>query len=197
MLLEKCVFPTKWKIARVTPLHKSGPRDDKKNYGPISVLLVISKICEKHVARYFMDYLTYNGLLYERQSAFKQTALINLIDKILFQMDNNEVTCMAFIDFKKAFDVIDHYVLLTKLQSYKVGDSAMMWFSSYLTGRSQFVTIDGQQSSHLPINHGVRRAGSVLGPILFLLYVNDIPLHLSQSSIDIFADDTTLSASSH
>ena len=111
-------------------------------------------------------------------------------------MDKGEVTLMAFVDFKKAFDLIDHQVLLSKLHLYRVADSAIKWFTSYLTGRSQFVTIDGQHSSRLPVNHGVPH-GSVLGPILFLLYVNDIPLHLSYSSVDIFADDTTLSASTH
>ncbi|CAB4002641.1 Hypothetical predicted protein [Paramuricea clavata] len=202
MSLDKGIFPTKWKIARViTPLHKSGLRDDKSNYRPISLLPVISKICEKHVARSVMDYFTNNGLLYERQSAFRkghstETALINLTDQILLNMDKDEVTLMAFVDFKKAFDLIDHQVLLSKLHLYRVADSAIKWFTSYLTGRSQFVTIDGQQSSRLPVNHGVPQ-GSVLGPILFLLYVNDIPLHLSHSSVDIFPDDTTLSASTH
>jgi hypothetical protein len=106
MSLDKGIFPTKWKIARVTPLHKSGLRDDKNNYRPISVLPVISKICEKHIARSVMDYFTNNGLLYERQSAFRkghstETALINLTDQILPNMDKDEVTLMAFVDLKR------------------------------------------------------------------------------------------------
>ena len=109
-----------------------------------------------------MDYLANNGLFYERQSAFRkghctETALINLTDQILFNMDKDEVTLMTFVDFKKAFNLIDHQVLLTKLHLYGVSDSAIKWFTSYLTRRSQFVTIDGQQSSHLPVNHGSRR----------------------------------------
>ncbi len=103
----------------------------------------------------------------------------------------------TFFKSKKAFGLIDHQFLLinySRPEPYRVGDSAMKWFTSYITGRSQFVTINGQQSNRLPVNHGLPQ-GSVLGPILFLLYVNDIPLHLSHSSVDIFADGTTLSAS--
>ena len=115
---------------------------------------------------------------------------------MLFNMDQNKVTGMqVFIDFRKAFDVVDHQRLLTKLRLYRMGDSALSWLKSYVTDRSQFVTIDGKQSDHLPIKQGVPQ-GSVLGPVLFLLFVNDIPLHLSHSSIDIFANDT-LSASTH
>ena len=111
-------------------------------------------------------------------------------------MDQDKVTGMVFIDFRKAFDVMDDQLLLTRLRLYRMSDSALSWFKSYLTDRSQFVTIDGKQSDHLPIKQGVPQ-GSVLGPVLFLLFVNDIPLHLSHSSIDIFSDDTILSANMH
>ena len=115
---------------------------------------------------------------------------------MLFNMDQDKVTGMVFIDFRKDFDVVIHQLLLTKLRLYRMGDSALSWFKSYVTDRSQFVTIDGKQSDHLPIKQGVPQ-GSVLGSVLFLLFVNDIPLHQSHSSIDIFANDTTLSASTH
>ena len=110
--LEKGCFPRKWKIARVTPLHKDGVRDIKDNYRPISVLSVLSKLIEKHAARSLMSYLVQNRLLYHLQSAFREghstdSALINLTDKTLFNLDHDEVTGMVFVDFRKAFDVID------------------------------------------------------------------------------------------
>ena len=103
---------------------------------------------------------------------------------------------MVSIDFKKAFDLVDHQLLLTKLRLYRLSDSALSWFQSYITDRHQFVTIHGERSDSLQIKQGIPQ-GSVLGPILFLLFVNDIPLHLSSSSADIFADDTTITASAH
>ena len=103
---------------------------------------------------------------------------------------------MVFVDFRKAFDVVDHQLLLTKLLLYRVSDPSLSWFESYLSGRQQFVSIDGQRSDSLLIKQGVPQ-GSVLGPALFLLFVNDIPLHLTNSTVDIYADDTTITASAH
>ena len=125
-----------------------------------------------------------------------ESALINLTDKILFNLDQDEMTGMVFVDFRKAFDVIDHHVLLKKLELYRVSDVAVSWFKSYLSDRYQFVSLEGKSSECLPLKKGVPQ-GSVLGPVLFLLFVNDLPLHLPNSSIDMFADDTTISACTH
>ena len=149
----------------------------------------------------FMDYLVINGLLYDLQSAFRvehstESALIKLTDQILFDLDQDKVTGMVSVDFKKAFDLVDHQLLLRKLRLYRLSDSALSWFQSYITDRHQFVTIHGERSDSLKIKQGVPQ-GSVLGPILFLLFVNDMPLHLSSSSADIFADDTTITVSAH
>ena len=199
--IQSGCFPTKWKMACITPLFKDGARDCRDNYRPISVLFILSKVCEKHVAASFMDYLVKTGLLYELQSAFRtghstESALISLTDQILFNLDEDKLSGTVFVDFRKAFDVVDHQLLLTKLHLYRVSDPSLSWFESCLSGRQQFVSIDGQRSDFLLIKQGVPQ-GSVLGPALFLLFVNDIPLHLTNSTVDIYTDDTTITASSH
>ena len=115
--IEKRTFSNKWKVARVTPLFKDGACDSRDNYRPISVLSVLSKLLEKHVAGSFMNYLVKNGLLYDLQSAFREchsteSALIKLTDQILFNLDQDKVTGMIFVDFRKAFDVVNRQLLL-------------------------------------------------------------------------------------
>ena len=148
-----------------------------------------------------MDYLVKTGLLYELQSAIRaghstESALISLTDQVLFNLDEDKLSGMVFVDFRKAFDVVDHQLLLTKLRLYRASDSSLSCFESYLSGRQQFVSIDGQRSDSLLIKQGVPQ-GSVLGPVLFLLFVNDLPLHLTDSTVDIYADDTTITTSAH
>lgn len=173
-------------MALVTPLFIDGANDCPDNFIPVFVLSMLSKVCGKHVAAFFMDYLAGTGLPYEFQSAFRaghstESALISLTDQILFNLDEDKLSGMVFIDFRKAFDLIDHQLLLTKLRLYRVSDPSLSWFESYLSGRQQFVSIDGQRSDSLLIKQWVPQ-GSVLGPALFLLFVYDIPLHLTNSS---------------
>ena len=194
-------FPTKWKLARVTPLFKDGAQDCQDNYRLISVLSILSKVCEKHVAASFMDYLVKTGLLYELQSAFcaghsTESALISLTDHILFNLDEDKLSGMVFVDFRKVFDVVDHQLLLMKLHLYRVSDPLLSWFESHLSGCQMFVSIDGQRSDSLLIEQGLPQR-SVLGLALFLLFMNDIPLHLTDSTVDIYADDTIITASGH
>ena len=120
-------------------------------------------------------------------------ALIRITDEILFKLDNDEVTGLVFVDFRKAFDVINHNLLLKKLSVYGASPDSVAWFRSYLEERRQFVKL-GQQPK--PIRQGVP-GGSILCPVLFLLFVNVMPLHLNNSTIDVYADDTTLSLSAN
>ena len=148
-----------------------------------------------------MDYLVKTGLLYELQSAFRagystESAPISLTDQILFNLDGDKLSGMVFVDFRKAFDVVDQ-LFLTRLRLYRVSDPSPSWFESYLSGRQQFVSIDGQRTDSLLIKQGVPQ-GSDLGPARFLLFVNDIiPLHLTNSTVDIYAEHTTITASAH
>ena len=132
--IQSGCFPTKWKMARVTPLFKDGAQDCRDNYRPISVLSILSKVCEKHVAISLMDYLVKTGLLYELQSAFRtghstESTLISLTDKIIFNLDEDKLSGMVFVDFRKAFDVVDHKLLLTKLRLYRMSDPSLSWLN--------------------------------------------------------------------
>lgn len=140
-----------------------------------------------------------HNLLYNLQSGFRrshstETALVRLIDQLLLDMDKDQVSGLVFIDYKKAIDLIDHDKLLSKLEAYGVACKELLLFKDYLKERRQSVVIDGVQSEYRLITHGVPQ-GSVLGPLLFIIFVNDLPQEVSRSIVDIYADDTTLSTS--
>ena len=199
--IEKQTFPTKWKVGKVTPIYKGqGNQDDKNNYRPITVLPILSKLLEKHICDHLCDCLEENALLHRFQSGFRkfystETALIRLVDQLLFDLDRNRASGLVFIDYKKAFDFIDHGLLLEKLKAYGVCDNELELLRSYLSGRTQYVYINGCHSSPRTVSAGVPQ-GSILGPILFLLFINDLPSAAQCSTVDIYGDDTTLSLSS-
>ena len=148
--LKSGIFPKRWKTAKVTPLFKSGEHDDVNNYRPISVLPVLSKILERHDHIHLYDYLKDNNMLYARQSGFRkyhstETALIRIVDQLLFNLDNNRVSGLVLVDYSKAFDMVDHEMLMTKLTLYGVSDASLRWFQSYLKDRQQFVSIGGRE----------------------------------------------------
>ena len=167
-------FPDKWKGGQVTPLYKGGQQRERNDYRLISVLPILSKIIEKHVANslLYLGYLQENDLLYGLQSAFRsrhstETALIRIKDKILFKMDKDEVTGLVFVDFCKAFDVINHNLLLQKLSVYGASPDRVAWFRSYLEERRQFLKLGHITSEPKPVRQGVSE-GSIHGPVLFL-----------------------------
>lgn len=194
--IKNSTFPCKWKEAKVSPLHKNGPHDDVNNYRPISILPVLSKVLEKHVHDCLSAYLSEYNLLHKTQSGFRtqhscETALVNMIDSWLNAMDSGKMVGVVLVDFKKAFDLVDHQILLSKLQLYGIKNEALMWFKTYLTQRRQQVTINNNKSDFETVSYGVPQ-GSILGPLLFLLFINDLPLYVDNVSADLYADDTTL-----
>ena len=194
--IQDGVFPEKWKVGKVTPLHKNGSKEDVNNFRPISVLPVLSKILEKHVHDSVIDFLTSYNLLHKTQSGFRpahscETTLLSMINKWLVAINNGFMVGAVMIDFKKAFDLVDHNILLKKLKCYKLSDKTMSWFSSYLLNRKQRVNVNNVISDDEVIINGVPQ-GSILGPLMFLLFINDLPLYTDPINTDMYADDTTM-----
>ena len=194
--IELGIFPSRLKEAYVLPLFKSGAKDDPNNYRPISILPTISKIFERHVANQLHSYFDKTDILHTYQSGFRknhscQTSLIALTDKWLKQMDNGKLIGTIFIDLKKAFDMVDHKILIEKLKIYHFNKLTVSWFVSYLENRNQTVKVGNTVSSVGILKYGVPQ-GSILGPLLFLLYINDLPMIIKHTEMDIYADDSTL-----
>jgi len=189
-------FPDELKLARVSPIFKAGDPMEIKNYRPISILNVFSKVFEKIMYVRTLNFLNDNMILYDLQFGFRKSyntssALIYLVDKIVSAIEKGEYIIGTFIDLSKAFDCVNHSILLGKLYKYGIRGLAHSWFSSYLTNRSQFVVFKDTESQKMDITCGVPQ-GSILGPLLFLIYVNDLQ-NVSDNIVPImYADDTNL-----
>ncbi|CAB4011690.1 Hypothetical predicted protein [Paramuricea clavata] len=188
------------KLANVTPIFKSEDRSSMDNYRPISVLPALAKIIERVVHRQLSIYLEENCLLSSNQFGFRkgrstQQAVTYFSDHIRDCMDKGEYYGAVFIDLKKAFDPVDHGRLLSKLSHYGIKDKELTWFENYLFGRRQRVIYDGTQSDSQPVVCGVPQ-GSILGPMLFILLINDIDHQLNSCKILLYADDTVVFTSS-
>jgi hypothetical protein len=194
--LSAGIFPDNLKLGKVLPIHKSDDKTLPSNYRPISVLSVFSKILERLMYNRLIQFLTKNNILSDKQFGFRKNhstslALVNLIDRLSEQLEHNYITLGIFIDLSKAFDTINHKILLDKLCHYGVQGIANNWFKSYLNGRKQYVQIGTSTSNTQTITCGVPQ-GSILGPLLFLIYVNDITVVSRIFDIIMFADDTNL-----
>ena len=189
--------PDQFKIAQITPVHKAGNTDLINNYRPISVLTVLSKVLEKVVCKRLVSFFDAHSVLSNSQFGFRrkhscELPLILATEFIRKALDDGDHVIAVFLDLRKAFDVVSHQILLGKLAHYGIRGTTLQWMTSYLNTRVQSVKISGSTSSQKIVTHGVPQ-GSVLGPLLFLAYVNDLKVHNPDfAKILLYADDTTI-----
>ena len=193
--LAEGTFPDVWKTAHVTPIFKKGDKSLCSNYRPISLLSCVGKVLERCVKNHLVDYLNQNKIISSSQSGFTYGdsttyQLLNIYDDFAKSVDSYIKTQAVFFDISKAFDRVWHRGLLHKLNAIGITGPLYSWFKSYLADRKQAVVVKGSKSNYLQIKAGVPQ-GSVLGPILFLIYINDIQNEI-QSKIKLFADDTSI-----
>ena len=195
-MITTSIFPNSLKIAKIKPIYKKGNKELCENYRPISLLPALSKILEKVMLKQINQYFTTNNLYYHSQYGRRKKhstehALIEFTDHIITSLDKNETPTSIFIDLTKAFDCLDHDILLHKLRHYGLDDKALKLCTHYLSNRKQYIKLPDATSDLLSINTGVPQ-GSILGPFFFLLYINDLPNSSDLIKFITYADDTTL-----
>ena len=194
--LRTGVYPDLLKIAKTIPIYKKGSKLITSNYRPISLLSNLNKILEKLMHNRVYKFLEDHRHIYKLQFGFRKKhstnhALIEITEKIRKALDNNSYACGIFIDLQKAFDTVNRTILLTKLAHYGIRGVTNRWFESYLLNRKQYVSNQGFDSDTKVIKNGIPQ-GSVLGPLLFAIYINDLHDAITNSSVYHFADDTNL-----
>ena len=188
-------YPNKLKLGKIIPIHKKNNKIDPTNYRPICLLSVINKIIEKVLHKRLYEYFEKYKIIYQYQFGFRHSysttmALIEITDQLREQIENKNVTIGIYIDLTKAFDLVDHRMLITKLESYGIRGPAIELIRSYLSDRSQFTQIDHAKSNIKRVSCGVPQ-GSVLGPLFFLIFVNDMQ-NCTTANLRLFADDTNI-----
>ena len=193
--LEDGSVPDDWKLAAVVPVYKSGKKNNVKNYRPISLTSICCKMLEHIIVSNLVSHLEENSLLSSKQFGFRKGSscemlLVDMIHNIAMALDCGATVDVVAIDMAKAFDTVPHDLLILKLQSYNVSTQVVDWFQAFLMGRKQFVALNGKKSCEVDVLSGVPQ-GSVCGPILFLIYVNDLTKMLTSNS-GLFADDSSI-----
>jgi len=185
-------LPKDWLLANITPVFKEGDRSNPANYRPISLTSICSKLMEHILCHDIMSHLDANQILNNCQYGFRpshscEAQLISIVEEIQLALDHHQQVDLLMLDFSKAFDTVPHRRLLSKLKYYGISGKLLIWLTNWLTERLQRVVIDGNASDYINVISGVPQ-GTVLGPVMFLLYINDISEDIS-SSLRLFADD--------
>ena len=195
-MINPGIFPDKLKIAKVIPIYKKGDEAVFSNYRPISLLPSISKVFEKVIFKQLYSYFENEKIFNDGQYGFKsghstQLAVLEIIDRITIDMDNGKIPINIYLDLSKAFDTLDHSILIDKLKHYSIRHKSISLLKSYLSHRKQYVTWNDTDSQYNSINTGVPK-GSILGPLLFIIYINDFSKSSELFDFILNADDTTL-----
>ena len=195
------VFPTEWKHAQVVPLPKIANPTTFKELRPISILSTLSKILERVITEQLQTYLNTNGIIPPNQSGFRQgfscaTALLDLTDTIISSIDEGQIGALVMLDYTKAFDTINHPILLSVLCHIGLGESAVRFFQNYLDGRTQAVVIEGKKSCSVKIEAGLPQ-GSIISPIMYTIYTCKFVDSIKLSKAHFYADDTQLLKTFH
>ena len=195
-MIETGIYPENFKIAKITPIHKKGDKNVISNYRPISLLPTLSKVFERVIHKQLYSYFNNENLLAEQQYGFRakhstELAAIKLVDFVNHEMDIGNTPVTIFLDLSKAFDTLNFDILLSKLRYYGVSGAALDLMKSYLTGRKQYVIFGETKSNFTNTTTGIPQ-GSILGPLLFSIYINDLITVSEKFNFLMYADDTTL-----